>query len=85
MAAATRAPALTTGDGHSSANGAPLRASRLLTAHDVAARWQVPKAHVYRLSREGRVPFVRLGRYFRYRLDDLEAFERHGGAGVADA
>lgn len=50
-------------------------AERLLTADDLAARWQVPKSHVYRLTREGKVPAVRLGRYYRYRLDQIEHFE----------
>jgi hypothetical protein len=30
--------------------------------HQLAERWQVPKSHVYRLTREGGVPVVRLGR-----------------------
>ncbi len=53
--------------------------ARLLTAEDLAARWQVPKAHVYRLGREGAVPMVKLGRYQRFRLDAIEAFEHDGG------
>ena len=48
---------------------------RLLTAEQVAERWQVPKSHVYRLTREGAIPTVKLGRYYRYRLDALERFE----------
>jgi excisionase family DNA binding protein len=48
---------------------------RLLTADDLADRWRVPKSHVYRLTREGKVPAVRLGRYYRYRLDQIERFE----------
>jgi len=47
----------------------------LLTAEDLAARWRVPKSHVYRLTREGAVPAVRLGRYYRYKLEAIEAFE----------
>jgi excisionase family DNA binding protein len=48
----------------------------LLTAGELAERWQVPKGHVYRLTREGRIPTVRLGRYYRYRLEAIERFER---------
>ena len=48
---------------------------RLLTADQLAERWQVPKSHVYRLTREQEIPAVRLGRYYRYRLDQVEAFE----------
>lgn len=50
-------------------------ADQLLTADQLAARWQVPRSHVYRLTRDGQVPTVRLGRYYRYRLDAIEAFE----------
>ena len=56
------------------------QASRLLTAGDLADRWSVPRAHVYRLGREGRLPTVRLGRYMRWRPEDIDAFEREGGA-----
>jgi excisionase family DNA binding protein len=48
---------------------------QLLTAEQVAERWQIPVSHCYRLAREGRIPSVRLGRYVRFRLDALEAFE----------
>lgn len=48
---------------------------QLLTADQLAERWQVPKSHVYRLTREGQVPAVKLGRYYRYRLDAIERFE----------
>ena len=48
---------------------------RLLTAEDLAERWQVTSAHVYRLTRDGAIPAVKLGRYYRYRLDTIEAFE----------
>jgi excisionase family DNA binding protein len=57
-----------------------LTANRLLTAGELAARWQVPKQHVYRLTRQGAVPVVRLGRYFRYRVEAIEEWERGGGA-----
>jgi excisionase family DNA binding protein len=50
-----------------------------MTADDVAERWQVPKAHVYRLERTGKLPSVRLGRYRRFRLEAIEEFERDGG------
>ncbi len=54
---------------------------RLLTAADLAARWQVKASHVYRLTREGVLPTVRLGRYYRYRLEAVDRFERDGGVG----
>lgn len=49
--------------------------TRVLTPDELAARWSVPKSHVYRLTREGRIPVVKLGRYYRYRLDEIERFE----------
>jgi excisionase family DNA binding protein len=52
---------------------------RLLTADDVAARWQVPRSHVYRLAREGRIPVVELGRYKRFAEAAVEEFETTGG------
>jgi excisionase family DNA binding protein len=54
--------------------------TRLLTAEDVAARWAVPKSQVYRLAREGKLPAVCIGRYKRWRLEAIEAFEHDGGA-----
>lgn len=63
-----------------SVNGAPLSAAQLLTPDDLAARWQVPRSHVYGLARAGRVPRVRLGRYVRFRLADVELFEADGGS-----
>lgn len=53
---------------------------RLLTAEELAERWQVPKQQVYRLSRDGCLAVVRIGRYYRYRVEAVEAFERDGGA-----
>jgi excisionase family DNA binding protein len=53
---------------------------RLLTAGELAARWQVPTSHVYRLTRESKIPAVRLGRYYRYRLAAIEAWERDSEA-----
>jgi len=50
-------------------------ASPLLTAQDLADRWRVPKSHVYRMSRERDLPTVKIGRYFRYRLSAVEAWE----------
>jgi excisionase family DNA binding protein len=48
---------------------------QLLTAEQLAERWQVPRSHVYRLTREDKIPAVKLGKYYRYRLDQVEAFE----------
>jgi excisionase family DNA binding protein len=58
---------------------------QLLTAEQLAERWQVPKSHVYRLTRDGAIPNVKLGRYYRYRLDAIEAFELGQVGGDTDA
>lgn len=46
----------------------------LLTADEIAARLGVKPGWIYRQSRAGRIPTVRLGRYYRYRLDAIEAW-----------
>jgi excisionase family DNA binding protein len=55
------------------------RPGRLLTADDVAERWQVSRSQVYALARAGKVPTVAIGRYYRFRLEELEEWERRGG------
>lgn len=49
---------------------------QLMTADQLALRWQVPRSHVYRLAREGAIPVVELGRYRRFRIDAIEQFEQ---------
>lgn len=44
----------------------------LLTAQDVATMLGVPSSWVYTASREGRIPTVKLGRYYRYRRDAID-------------
>ena len=44
----------------------------LLTAGQVAKLLGVPKSWVYAQSREGRLPTVRLGRYYRYRTAAIQ-------------
>jgi excisionase family DNA binding protein len=59
-------------------------AARLLTADDLAARWQVARGHIYHLAREGKLPVVELGRYKRFRLTAIEDFEAAGGCAADD-
>jgi excisionase family DNA binding protein len=49
---------------------------QLLTAEQVADRYQLAVSQIYRLTRDGRLPAVKLGRYYRYSEPALEAFER---------
>ena len=47
--------------------------TRLLTAEDLAHRWQVPTSWVYAKTRSGELPKVPLpGRYYRYRRESIE-------------
>ena len=51
--------------------------SRLLTAEQLADRWQVEKGWIYAKCRTGELPKVPLpGKYVRFQLDVIEAFER---------
>lgn len=59
--------------------GKQSNATRLLDADDLAARWGVPRSQVYRLTRSGAVPAVKLGRYYRYDPAAIERFEAEGG------
>lgn len=63
----------------------PASTEKLRTVDDVAERWQVPASHVYRLARDGKLAVVKLGRYRRFRLEDIENFELDGGVDVGGA
>jgi len=54
---------------------------RLLTPEQLAVRWGVGKSQVWRLGRDGKVPTVMVGRYMRFRVADVEAWEQNGGVG----
>lgn len=56
-----------------------LKPGGLLTADDLADRWQVTKDHIYALTRTGQLPTVRIGRYYRYQLAAIERWENDGG------
>jgi excisionase family DNA binding protein len=51
--------------------------SEILTVEELAARWKVEPGWIYSKVREGRLPKIPLpGKYVRFRLDVIEAFER---------
>lgn len=54
----------------------PARSPALLTAEDVAADWQVSVSMVYKLRREGKLPFVRIGTLYRFDPDVVRAYAR---------
>jgi excisionase family DNA binding protein len=47
---------------------------RLLTASEVAERLSVPESGVREQTRAGHLPHLELGRYRRYRWDDIVAY-----------
>jgi excisionase family DNA binding protein len=62
----------------------PLPVDRLLEASELAERLNVPTSWVREETRQDRIPHVRLGRYRRYRWDDVLAWleeERMAGGG----
>lgn len=54
---------------------------RLLTASEVAAFLSVKESWVREATREERLPHLRLGRYRRYRLSDIESWLEEQQAG----
>jgi excisionase family DNA binding protein len=52
----------------------------LLTPEQVAGRLNVQKSWVYRAARNGTIPAVNVGRWVRFRIEDVEAFIATGGA-----
>ena len=54
-------------------------AARLLTPEQLADRWSIAKATIYTHTRAGKIPAVRIGRLYRYRLEAIEEYERDGG------
>jgi excisionase family DNA binding protein len=48
---------------------------QLLTAEQLAERWQMPVSQIYRQARQDRIPVLRIGRYFRFSPAAIEAFE----------
>ena len=48
------------------------RTGTLLTADELAEILGVPTGWIYRQSRAGAIPTVKLGRYYRYRLEAIQ-------------
>ena len=43
----------------------------LCTADDLSKILRTSKAHIYYLTRSGAIPVIRVGRYYRFSLDDV--------------
>ena len=53
---------------------------RMFTVPEVAEILRIPKLHVYRLIREGKLPAVRIGRLVRVSEEALRVWIARGGA-----
>jgi excisionase family DNA binding protein len=53
---------------------APGANGSLLFAEDVAALTGMTKDWIYAETRAGRIPYIALGRYYRYRRESIEAW-----------
>jgi excisionase family DNA binding protein len=58
---------------------------KLLTPRELSERYDVPLAWIYQKAAKGLIPSFRLGRYVRFRPDDVERWlqEHRRGVGVA--
>ena len=55
----------------------------LVTAEQIALRWQVHRDTIYRIARQ-RLPYLQLGRATRrYRWEDVDAYEQNAGSEAA--
>jgi excisionase family DNA binding protein len=52
---------------------------RLLDPDELAERLKVPVSWVYEQSRLGKIPTIRIGRYVRFRLDEVLKSQRKEG------
>lgn len=46
------------------------------TVDDVARKFNVPKSWIYVAVASGKLPHVRIGKYVRFRPDDIESYLR---------
>ena len=51
-----------------------------LTENELAERWRRTAMTLQRMRKDGRLPFVRIGKSPRYRLADIERIEASGAA-----
>ena len=70
------------------AGSLPIQRSKVVqtfTVPEVAQILRVPKLHVYRLVREGKLPAVHIGRWVRVPEEALRAWMAQGGTSVRQA
>jgi excisionase family DNA binding protein len=66
--------ALPSEDGEEVRSNPDPAAGALMTAGEIAERLGVKPGWIYRQSRAGRIPTLKLGRYYRYRLKAIETW-----------
>jgi excisionase family DNA binding protein len=64
---------------HVHEEGSMDRADQLLLPSEAAKQLRVPESWLYLAAREGRFPHVRIGRYVRFRQEDVTEWIRTGG------
>lgn len=48
----------------------------LLTVEDLCVKLRVKKRYVYKLTQEGRIPYVKIGKYLRFRPSEIREWLR---------
>ena len=46
-----------------------------LTVADLSKRWRVSRQMIHLMKNDGRVAYYRIGKFIRFRPDDIEAYE----------
>lgn len=52
----------------------PLDSASLIREEELADRWDTSKNHIRRLRVRGDLPHVRIGRFVRFRPEDVQAY-----------
>ena len=55
----------------------------LLTVHELSGRLNVPVSWIYTRTRHNQIPCVRVGKYLRFDLHEIDVWARSGGAEVS--
>jgi len=65
------------------ANGTELPGRKLITIAELSSLWNIPKATLYNWVKQGRLPYVKLGRSLRFDLVQIEEFSEQSTIAVA--
>jgi excisionase family DNA binding protein len=53
----------------------------LMTVNEVCVKLGVRKRYIYKLTQEGRIPYIKVGKYLRFRPSDIEEWLSANSAG----